>query len=170
MRRNRSQRRLRIGVTAAAIVASVVVATILLFASVPQQSHGKTQLYPWAFPGATAEYFGTTTVGGVPYSMTYTLHVLAVNSTKAEVLTMNNLTIGKYPPGITQKVLWYPALKTDGPAFLLASADVGLTHYETNVTIRGHTIPVIAYTLDDPQRVGHKEEHRLITNLLDAEW
>lgn len=32
----------------------------------------------------------------------------------------------------------------------------------------GLVVRVIAYTLDDPQRVGHQEEHRLITNLLDA--
>jgi hypothetical protein len=32
---------------------------------------------------------------------------------------------------------------------------------------RGILVRVIVYTLDDPQRVGHGEEHRLITNLLD---
>ena len=32
----------------------------------------------------------------------------------------------------------------------------------------GITVRVIRYTLDDPQRVGHGEEHVLITNLLDA--
>jgi hypothetical protein len=31
----------------------------------------------------------------------------------------------------------------------------------------GVTVRVIRYTLDDPQRVGHGEEHVLITNLLD---
>ena len=31
----------------------------------------------------------------------------------------------------------------------------------------GVTVRVIRYTLDDPQRVGHSEEHVLITNLLD---
>ena len=31
----------------------------------------------------------------------------------------------------------------------------------------GITVRVIRYTLDDPQRVGHGEEHVLITNLLD---
>ena len=34
---------------------------------------------------------------------------------------------------------------------------------------RGVTIRVIKYTLDDPQRVGHREEHILLTSLLDAE-
>ena len=33
----------------------------------------------------------------------------------------------------------------------------------------GLIVRVIAYTLDDPQRVGHAETHRLITNLLDPE-
>jgi hypothetical protein len=31
----------------------------------------------------------------------------------------------------------------------------------------GIVVRVIAYTLDDPQRTGHREEHRFITNLLD---
>jgi hypothetical protein len=34
---------------------------------------------------------------------------------------------------------------------------------------RGILVRVIEYTLDDPQRTGHAERHRLITNLLDAE-
>ena len=33
----------------------------------------------------------------------------------------------------------------------------------------GVIVRVIRYTLDDPQRVGHGEVHRLVTNLLDAE-
>ncbi len=33
---------------------------------------------------------------------------------------------------------------------------------------RGITLRVIKYTLDDPQRVGHQEEHTLLTSLLDA--
>jgi hypothetical protein len=34
---------------------------------------------------------------------------------------------------------------------------------------RGIRVRVLRYTLDDPQRVGHAEEHRLLTSLLDAE-
>lgn len=33
----------------------------------------------------------------------------------------------------------------------------------------GTVVRIIEYTLDDPQRTGHGERHRLITNLLDAE-
>ena len=33
----------------------------------------------------------------------------------------------------------------------------------------GIVVRVIRYTLDDPQRVGHGEEHVLITNLFDEE-
>jgi hypothetical protein len=33
----------------------------------------------------------------------------------------------------------------------------------------GIVVRVIEYTLDDPQRTGHGEKHRLITNLLDTE-
>lgn len=32
----------------------------------------------------------------------------------------------------------------------------------------GIVVRVITYTIDDPQRAGHQEEHRFITNLLDA--
>ena len=34
---------------------------------------------------------------------------------------------------------------------------------------RGLRVRVLCYTLDDPQRVGHAEEHRLLTSLLDAQ-
>jgi hypothetical protein len=34
---------------------------------------------------------------------------------------------------------------------------------------RGLRVRVLRYTLDDPQRVGHAEEHRLLTSLLDAQ-
>lgn len=34
---------------------------------------------------------------------------------------------------------------------------------------KGIVVRVIAYTIDDPQRTGHGEKHRLITNLLDAD-
>ncbi len=34
---------------------------------------------------------------------------------------------------------------------------------------KGIRVRVLRYTLDDPQRVGHQEEHRLLTSLLDAE-
>lgn len=40
--------------------------------------------------------------------------------------------------------------------------------YRENNT-QGILVRVIEYTLDDPQRTGHGEVHRLMTNLLDAE-
>jgi hypothetical protein len=42
------------------------------------------------------------------------------------------------------------------------------TDYDRTRDRNGTTIRVIEYTLDDPQRVGHKEVHRLVTSLLDA--
>src|SRR5205807_10509318 len=41
--------------------------------------------------------------------------------------------------------------------------------YDRDKDRKGIVVRVIAYTLDDPQRVGHAERHRLITNLLDPE-
>ena len=34
---------------------------------------------------------------------------------------------------------------------------------------RGIVVRIVEYTLDDPQRTGHKEVHRLMTNLMDAD-
>ena len=39
--------------------------------------------------------------------------------------------------------------------------------YERDKDRNGIVVRVIAYTIDDPQRTGHQEEHRFITNLLD---
>jgi len=39
--------------------------------------------------------------------------------------------------------------------------------YDRDKDRNGIVIRVIAYTIDDPQRVGHQEEHRFATNLLD---
>jgi hypothetical protein len=39
--------------------------------------------------------------------------------------------------------------------------------YDRDKDRHGIVVRVIAYTLDDPQRTGHQEEHRFITNLLD---
>src|SRR6266567_3544982 len=41
--------------------------------------------------------------------------------------------------------------------------------YEREKDREGIVVRVIKYTLDDPQRVGHGQEHTLITTLLDAE-
>ena len=40
--------------------------------------------------------------------------------------------------------------------------------YYRDKDLHGIVVRVIEYTLDDPQRTGHGETHRLITNLLDA--
>jgi hypothetical protein len=41
--------------------------------------------------------------------------------------------------------------------------------YHRDKDRQGIVIRVIEYTLDDPQRTGHQEPHRLLTNLLDHE-
>ncbi len=41
--------------------------------------------------------------------------------------------------------------------------------YDRKHDRNGIEVRVIRYTLDDPQRVGHGEEHVLMTNLLDDE-
>jgi hypothetical protein len=41
--------------------------------------------------------------------------------------------------------------------------------YHRNKDRAGIVVRVIEYTLDDPQRTGHGEKHRLVTNLLDYE-
>ena len=46
-------------------------------------------------------------------------------------------------------------------------AKIYKSSYDRDKDRGGIVVRVIAYTLDDPQRVGHGEEHRFITNLLD---
>lgn len=41
------------------------------------------------------------------------------------------------------------------------------TYYDREKDRHGTVVRVIEYTLDDPQRTGHGETHRLVTNLLD---
>jgi len=41
------------------------------------------------------------------------------------------------------------------------------TPYDRKKNRKGHIVRVIRYKLDDPQRVGHEEEHVLMTSLLD---
>jgi Insertion element 4 transposase N-terminal/Transposase DDE domain len=41
--------------------------------------------------------------------------------------------------------------------------------YDRDKDRNGIVVRVIAYTLDDPDRVGHGQTHRLLTNLLDAD-
>jgi hypothetical protein len=43
------------------------------------------------------------------------------------------------------------------------------TNYDRLHDRGGRTVRVIEYTLDDPQRVGHGEKHRLVTTLLDEQ-
>lgn len=47
-------------------------------------------------------------------------------------------------------------------------AKIYATDYDRTKDRNGTIIRVIDYTLDDPQRVGHHEQHRLVTSLLDA--
>ena len=48
-------------------------------------------------------------------------------------------------------------------------AQIYQSPYDREKDRDGIVVRVIRYTLDDPQRVGHGEEHVLITNLLDEE-
>jgi hypothetical protein len=48
-------------------------------------------------------------------------------------------------------------------------AKIYRSSYDRDRDRGGIVVRVIKYTLRDPQRVGHGEEHRLITNLLDAQ-
>lgn len=46
-------------------------------------------------------------------------------------------------------------------------AKIYRSSYQRDKDREGIVVRVIAYTIDDPQRTGHQEEHRFITNLLD---
>jgi len=47
-------------------------------------------------------------------------------------------------------------------------AKIYASSYDRGKDRRGIVVRVIEYTLDDPQRTGHGERHRLMTNLFDA--
>src|SRR6202034_1687703 len=48
-------------------------------------------------------------------------------------------------------------------------AKIYRSSYDREKNRDGIVVRVILYTLDDPQRVGHNEEHVLITNLIDEQ-
>lgn len=57
-----------------------------------------------------------------------------------------------------------PFLRLSDGSYL---AKIYPSSYDRDKDRNGIVVRVIAYTLDDPQRTGHREEHRFITNLLD---
>jgi len=117
----------------------------LLFAtSLPAVSISGPQLVPWAFPGAYASYSGSTMLlGELRYTMNYAIKVLAVDGTRAKVLSYMRIEIGSDPPIIQQHVTWTDATKQEEISFALVSNGILLYSHDGNLTIRGETIPVI---------------------------
>src|SRR3989475_12132701 len=135
------------------VIVFVVVACswlFLLFAtSLPAVSSSGPQLVPWAFPGAYASYSGSTILlGEVRYTMYYTIKVLAVDGTRAEVLSQMRFDIGSDPPIIAQHVTWVDATKQEEISVALVSNDTLLYSHDGTLTIGGETIPVIVYAYE----------------------
>ena len=122
---------------------------LLISAPLPAVSDRGPQLVPWAFPGAYASYSGSTILlGVVRYTMYYTIKVLAVDGTRAEVLSQMRFDIGSDPPIIAQHVSWVNATKQEEISVALVSNDTLLYSHDGNLTIRGETIPVIVYAYE----------------------
>ena len=134
------------------IVLVVVVCSwlfLLISAPLPAVGDSGPQLVPWAFPGAYASYSGSTLIlGELRYTMDYTIKVLAVDGTKAEVLSQIRIEIGSDPPIIAQHVNWSSAARDEEIPFAFVGNDTLLYRHDGNVTIRGATIPVIIYAYE----------------------
>jgi hypothetical protein len=134
------------------VVGLVVICTLLLLlisAPLPAVSDSKPQLVPWAFPGAYANYSGSTIVlGRIRCTMNYTVKVLAVEGTKAEVLSQMRFDIGSEPPVIARHLRWDDATKQEEAPVALVSNNSLLYSQDGTVTIRGETIPVIIYVYE----------------------
>ena len=152
MRRHRSQRGHRKEIIAVAIATSIAAIGWVLGVSAAQQSTVRSELYPWAFPGATTVYSGSANTDGVSFSEAYSFHVLAVNSTKAEVSIYDNTTVDGGPPKVNHDVSWIPALRTGPLPFMFNSGDAGVAQYltrqVTNLVVQGKSVSVTSYTLD----------------------
>lgn len=126
-------------VTIIAIVLSSLVIPLLV-SSPPSES--KTQLAPWAFPGAYANYSGMEIfLNNITYSLEYSWKVLAVNSTKTEVFSVVKLQPESGPPGISSHVRWYTATESDEAPLSFVSNGTLLYSYDGTTTIMGKTIP-----------------------------
>ena len=122
---------------------------LLISAPLPAVSDSGPPLVPWAFPGAYASYSGSTILlGEVRYTMYYTIKVLAVDGTRAEVLSQMRFDIGSDPPIIAQRMSWVDATKREEISVVLVSNDTLLYTHDGNLTIRGETIPVIVYAYE----------------------
>jgi hypothetical protein len=67
---------------------------------------------------------------------------------------------------ITSSMILKPIERLSDGSYL---AKVYPNGYDRTKDRNGILVRVIHYTLDDPQRTGHGEQHRLMTNLLDVE-
>jgi len=122
---------------------------LLISVPLPAVSDSGPQLVPWAFPGAYASYSGSTILlGEVRYAMYYTIKVLAVDGTRAEVLSQMRFDIGSDPPIIAQHVTWVDATKQEEISVALVSNDTLLYSHDGTLTIGGETIPVIVYAYE----------------------
>lgn len=78
--------------------------------------------------------------------------------------TLNDLKIGMLYRINCQLVLREIERLADG-SYL---AKIFVNSYNRSKDRNGTLVRVLEYTLNDPQRVGHGEQHRILTNLLDA--
>ncbi len=126
---------------------SAVLAAIFLLAMAPTSGFatGETKGLPsWVVPGAEVVYSGTTSVDGSSVTMTYAIRVLAMNSTKAEVLSMDNVTVGNGAPISNHRVDWVTPGLNHGSTFFLTGKDAIAGQYSTTQVVQGKVMSVTA--------------------------
>ncbi|MGA2664189.1 MAG: hypothetical protein ABSF83_04520 [Nitrososphaerales archaeon] len=133
-------------VTASALVSFIVI-LVLIPAPAPSVAAGTEGLPSWATPGADVVYSGKIDVDSTILRLTYEVRVLAVNSTKAEVLSMQNMTIGVGAPITDENVAWVKPGTNDGSTFFFAASGAAAGQYSTTHAVQGKTIPVTADSL-----------------------
>ncbi len=140
----RAKRLKKTRVVAVGIIAVVTLSSLLLLLLPSPPTESRTQLAPWAFPGAYANYTGSTMLfGKFRYTMNYAIKVLAVTGTQAEVLSQVRYQIGSDSPIVLQHSSWHNVTKDEDTTGAFIANGTLLYSYDANVTIRGKTIPVV---------------------------
>jgi len=143
--------RRRFVVVAAAVVV-VCSSLLLLLSPAPPSaaSDSEPQLWPWAFPGAYANYSGSATLpNGIPYTLQFQLRVAAVTGTKAEVVSLMAIQSPNKPLSIHRHAAWLRATMSEGrPVDLVTNDSLYLT-FDSTATVMNKTIPVTVYYYDN---------------------
>jgi len=143
--------RRRFAIVAAAVVVVYSSLSLLLSQAPPSAaSNSEPQLWPWAFPGAYANYSGSAALpNGVPYTLQFQLRVAAVTGTKAEVVSLMAIQARDKPLSIHRHAAWLRATRSEGRPLDLVTNDSLYLTFDSTATVMNKTIPVTVYYYDN---------------------